>query len=101
MIETQIAGRQPPGFDLVADIARAENAGGETDERVEHDEDDIEIVGEEKVIRWRTGMEQRHREGEDEAAEEDVEPRRQAIIGDESEHRGADERGGKQRQRRD
>jgi hypothetical protein len=39
--------RQSPDFQFVRDAARAERARGEGDERVERDEDDVEIVDEE------------------------------------------------------
>ena len=44
VIEAQMRRRQPADLDLVADIARAEHAGGEADEGREHDEDVVEIV---------------------------------------------------------
>ena len=46
VVEAQIGRRQPAGLQLVADVAGAEDAGGEADEGVEHDEDDVEIVDE-------------------------------------------------------
>ena len=51
VVETHGYRRQPAGFDFVADVARAEHAGGEADEGVEHDEDDVEIVDEQKPAR--------------------------------------------------
>ena len=44
VVEAQVVRREAAGFELVADIARAECAGGEADEGVEHDEDDVQIV---------------------------------------------------------
>ena len=44
VVETQVDRRQPAGFEFVGDVARAEDAGREADEGVEHDEDDVEIV---------------------------------------------------------
>ena len=38
------AGVSRPDLDLMGDVARAEHAGGEADESVEHDEDDVEFV---------------------------------------------------------
>src|SRR2546430_13589016 len=44
VIEAKVGGGQPPGLELVADIARRENAGGEADEGGEHDEDVVQVV---------------------------------------------------------
>ena len=44
VIEAHERRRQPAGFELVADVARAEHAGGEADEGGEHDEGAVEIV---------------------------------------------------------
>ena len=44
VVEAQVVGRQAAGFQLVADIAGAERAGGEADEGVEQDEDDVQVV---------------------------------------------------------
>jgi hypothetical protein len=44
MIEAHEPRAEPAGLDLVADIAGAENAGGEADKRREHDEDLVEVV---------------------------------------------------------
>ncbi|MCY1232295.1 hypothetical protein D9M72_447780 [compost metagenome] len=46
MIETQVRGGQPADLEFMRDIVRAEDAGGEADEGVEDDEDDVEIVDE-------------------------------------------------------
>ena len=44
MVETQVNRRQPLALELMRDVARAEDAGGESDEGIEHDEDDVQIV---------------------------------------------------------
>ena len=51
VIEAQIGRRQPAGLELVADVARAEHAGGEADEGGEHDEDDVEVVDQQIAAR--------------------------------------------------
>ena len=53
VIEAQIGRRQPAGLQLVADVARREHAGGEADERRQHDEDVVEIVDKEIAARPR------------------------------------------------
>ena len=54
--------RQPAGFELVADVARAENRGGECDEGGERDEIDVEIV-EDQDVAAKLRREQQRRAG--------------------------------------
>jgi len=62
VVETQISGRQPSGLEFMADIARAEHAGGEGDEGGECDDMIVEIIDEQVVSRgWPLGEEQRQR----------------------------------------
>jgi hypothetical protein len=44
VVETQIGRRQPAGLEFVGNVARAEDAGRETHEGIEHDEDDVQVV---------------------------------------------------------
>jgi hypothetical protein len=62
------------------DIARAEDARGQPDERVERDEDGVEIVGDQQRRRARPGMDQQERAEEGDAARQDVEPRGQTVV---------------------
>src|SRR5262249_48720859 len=86
----RVVGAQPrrgeaPGLDLVVDIAGAEEAGREGDEARQHDEIDVEVVDEEEH-----SAAARHAE-EDEACKKgqeragDVDPRGEAVPGDEDE----------------
>ena len=61
VIEAHVGRRQPADLDLVADIARAEHAGGEADEGGQHDEDVVEVVDQQIAARTRAGEEQRQR----------------------------------------
>src|SRR4029079_167342 len=73
---------QPSGLELMADIARAEHAGGEGDEGGERDEYDVEIIDEQVVSRvWPLGEEQRQRCEKGREAREHVDPRGCAIAG--------------------
>src|SRR5207302_6084869 len=74
------------------DVAGAENAGGEGDEGVQHDKDDVEIVD----LRQRPGRrpvdEQEQRRGEREEARQHVQTRRPAVVGHDNQHARRDER---------
>ena len=54
VIEPQVDRRQPPAVEFMGDIAGAEDGGGEADKRIEHDEDDVEIVDQHIGSRLRT-----------------------------------------------
>jgi hypothetical protein len=73
VIEAQMRGRQPSGLDLVRDIGRAENARGEADEGIEHDEDDVEVIDENVSARLRRSGEQRDRGQEGDQGRPDIE----------------------------
>ena len=73
VVEAQIGRRQPTDLELVRDVAGAEHAGGEADERVEHDEYDIEVVDVEIRPGSRPLEEQQHRRGKRDEAGDDVE----------------------------
>ena len=47
MIELQVSWCEAASFQLMTDVRGAEQAGGEADQRVEHDEYDIEVVHQE------------------------------------------------------
>ena len=61
VIEAQELRREPPDFELVADIAGAEDARREADERGQHDEYIVEVVHEQIRGRLRPAEKQRHR----------------------------------------
>src|SRR5271166_4417798 len=73
VIEPQMRRRQPAGLDLMRDIGRAEHARGEADERVEHDEDDVEVVDENVGVRRRRDDQQGGRREEGDEGGTDVE----------------------------
>ena len=86
VVETQVDRRQPAGFEFVGDIAGAEDAGREADKRIEHDEDDVEVVDQHVWPRLRSfDDEQRERRNEGQQARDDVQPRRQPVAGQRSE----------------
>ncbi len=58
MIESEIDGRQAPILELMPDIARTEDACRKTDEGVEDDEIDIEIIDQQQAVRLRSDPEQ-------------------------------------------
>jgi hypothetical protein len=81
MIETQVRRRQPTGIELAGDIARAEDAGREADESVEHDEDDVEVVDQQVLAGFRPlDHEQRQRRRQGQKTGDDIQARRQAIA---------------------
>ena len=51
VVEAQDAGSEVSGLELVADIVRAEHAGGEADKGREHDEDVVEVI-DQNVRTW-------------------------------------------------
>ena len=65
VIEAQEGGREPADLQLVLDIARAEHAGGEADERGEHDEDVVEVVDQDVGPRRRPREEEQRQRGEE------------------------------------
>ena len=73
VIEAQERRGQPADLELVADIARAEHAGGEADERGQHDEHVVEVVDQQIGARLRPAEEQRHRGQEGEQRRDHVE----------------------------
>src|SRR5262249_19226927 len=65
--------------ELMADIAGAEYAGGEADERGEHDEDVVEVIHQQIRGRPRAAEEQRDRGEEGQERCDHIERRRQAV----------------------
>ena len=92
VIEAHEGRRQPADFELMADIARAEDAGGEADERREHDERAVEIVDEKIRAGRRLGEQQRERADQGQRRRQHVEPRGCPITGQEREQRGGERR---------
>src|SRR4051794_7666245 len=88
MIEAQVNRRQPLAVELMRDIARAEDAGGEADEGIEHDEDDVQIVDQHVGAGGRTlDHEQRECRQERRQAGDDVQPCRQPVAGQSGQQR--------------
>ena len=92
VIEAHERRRQPSGFQLVGDVARAEHAGGEADERREHDERSVEIVDQEIRAGRRPPPEQRHRADQRGRRRYDVEPSRHAVAGQHRQQGGGNRR---------
>src|SRR6266576_1676116 len=72
----------------MGDVARAENAGGETHEGIEHDEDDVQVVDQ----HVRPGLrpfdhEQRQRGQKCQQTRNDIQPRRQPVAGQHGQQR--------------
>ena len=86
MIETQVRRRQPPRIEFMRDIARAEYAGGEPDEGIEDDEDNVEIVDEQIGSRRRPlEDEERQRRRQGRQCRGDVEAGRSPVVGEHGE----------------
>ena len=98
VVEAHGRRRQPSDLELVADIACAEHAGGEADERGEHDERAVEIVDQEIGARLRPAEEQRQRADQRQRRRQHVEPRGHSIIGQHRQQRGGESREPKARQ---
>ncbi len=79
MVEAQEPRREPADVELMADIARAKYAGGEADERGQHDEHVVEVVHQEIWGRLGTAEEQRDRGEEGQESRNDIERCRQPI----------------------
>ncbi len=91
VVETQVDRRQPAGVEFVRDVARAEDAGreSETHEGIEHDEDDVQIVDQHVRHRLRTfDHEQRKRRKKCRQAGDDVQTRRQSVARQYGQQRG-------------
>ena len=81
VVKAQMHRRQPPRLDLVRDIGRAEHARGKADERIEHDEDDVEFVDENVGVRLWSGGRQRDRGEEGNECGRDVDRGGEPIGG--------------------
>src|SRR5207245_571868 len=79
VVEAQEPRREPSDVELMADIARAEYAGCEADERGQHDEDVVEIIHQEIRGRLGTAEEQRDRGEESQESRDYIELRRQPV----------------------
>ena len=84
--------RQAPDLELMADIARAENAGREADEGGQHDEGGVEIVDQQIEAGFRPAEEQRQRAEQRQPGRCDIDPRRDAIAREHCEQRGGNGR---------
>src|SRR5437016_7810234 len=80
MVEAQESRREPADLELVADIAGAEHAGRETDERGQHNEHVIEIVHQQIGSWLRTAEEQGDRSEEGQESRNHIERRRQPVA---------------------
>src|SRR5262249_43327410 len=79
VVEAQEPRRKPADLELVADIARAEYAGCEADERGQHDEHVVEVVHQQIWRRTRATEEQRNRGEESQESRNHIERRCQPI----------------------
>ena len=59
VVEAQIGRRQASRLELVRDVAGAEDAGGEADERRQHDEHDVDVIDDEERSRVRGATKKR------------------------------------------
>jgi hypothetical protein len=85
----------------VGDVAGAENAGGEADEGVEHDEDDVQIVDQHIRPRRRAvDDEQRQRGKKGRKTRDDVQTGGQPIAGQHRQQRGRADRDQEHRRER-
>ena len=93
VVEPQVDRGQPAGLELVGDIARAEDTGGEADEGVEHDEDDVQVVDQHVGAGRRTvDREERKRREECREACQDIQPCRQPVARQHGQQRRGDDR---------
>src|SRR5205807_3875384 len=92
MVEPQEIRSEPAGLELVADVARAEDAGGEADEGRERDQIDVEIVDEQHVGAHTVDEQQRKPGRETQPAGHDVDRGAPAIVRDQRQHQCRDER---------
>src|ERR1051326_8452125 len=86
VVETEIHRREPSCFELVSDVAGAENAGGERHEGVEHDENDVEIVDLKKAGGGGPLDQQQQRRSEGQQARQHVPPRCPPVPRQQGEH---------------
>src|SRR6185437_6251348 len=93
VVEAQIGRRQPAGLEFVTDIAGAEHAGREADESVERNEHDVEIVDQQVGAgRGMRRKQQRQRREQSQERGGDIQPRGQAITGQQRQQRRGPER---------
>ena len=93
VVETQVDRGQPPGVEFMRDVARAEDAGREPHEGIEHDEHNIEVV-DQHVRRGLRTFDHEQREGRKECRETggDVQPRRLPVARQDGQQRGRADR---------
>ena len=87
VVESQVARGEAAGFQFVADIAGAERAGGEADEGVEQDEDDVQVVDQQVLAGRRAVEQQADGEQEGRQAGEHVEQRGDPVGRDQRQER--------------
>ena len=75
MIESQVSGREAAGIQFVPDIGGAENTRREPNKAVEHNEHNVQIVEQQKIVRIARDHEQQQRRNERQQAGDAVEPR--------------------------
>jgi hypothetical protein len=80
VVEAQEARGQSPDLELVADIGGAEHAGGEADERGQHDEHVVEVVDEKIGAGLRAAEEQRDRRKQGQERRRHIERRAEPIA---------------------
>src|SRR5882724_4899598 len=92
VIEAQERGREPSDLELVVDVACAEHAGGEADERGQHDEHVVEIVNVQIGARLWPHEQERQRDQEGRERSKHVEPRGRPVAGQRGHERGGERR---------
>src|SRR5215467_11816495 len=92
VVEAQIARREPPDLQLMADVAGAERAGREGDESGEHDKHHVEIVDEQEGARRGPLDEQRERGHEGGERNQHIEARAQPVAGQQRQQDSAERR---------
>src|SRR6185369_15406740 len=92
VIEAQVNGGQPPGFDLMGDVAGTEDAGREGDERGEDDKHHVHVVDDKERAGFGAKEKQRQRSQEREQRSQCVELAGEAIVGKQRQQRRACDR---------
>jgi hypothetical protein len=81
VVEPQVRCGQPAGVQLVRNVGGTEHTGGEADECVEHDENDVEIVDQQILPRLRpVGDKKRQRGKQGQEAGDDIQACRHPIV---------------------
>src|SRR6266850_33513 len=96
VVEAQVLVREVADLQLVRDVARAEDAGGEADERAEKDEHRVQVVDDQERPGLRPLLQQQERTDEGQERHHHIEAGAHALVRQEREHRRAEQRDGEQ-----